>query len=64
MEYFAFLVLVLFFLLLPFWWLNKQRWGRVYIIQPMKRASWFLIKGSFKLTVKLLSKVPSLFDPY
>ena len=57
-------ILALFFLMLPLWWLNKHKWGRLLIIQPMKRVTWFLVRVSFKLLMKVLRKVPSLFDPY
>lgn len=54
-------------LLIPFWWLDRQRWAQ-FITRPMKsltkRLLWGLVRGSFALLGKLLRMVASLFDPY
>ena len=63
MELLFCLIVALIFLLIPLWWLDKQRWAQ-YITKPMKKYSWVLVKGALKLLGKLLRKVTSLFDPY
>ena len=51
------------FLGIAIWLLNRNRYAR-YMIKPMKRLSWALMKKLLRLAGKLLRKVTSVFDPY
>ena len=61
------MIVVFIFLYISYWLLNRHRWVRFitrYTTEYARKASWFLVKGAFRLLGKILRKVTSLFDPY
>ena len=57
------MIVSLIFLGIAIWLLNRNRYAR-YMMKPMSKLSWALMKKLFGFAGKLLRKVTSLFDPY
>ena len=57
------MIVSLIFLGIALWLLNRNRYAR-YMMKPMGRFSWALMKKLLGFVGKLLRKLTSLLDPY